>query len=156
MSDSGTDSSSDADGSWWSRQSDLEKLLFITGVLFVLLVGLVVMTVIGAAVIGTFVLGVGDSPGPDTPSAQFAYDYNSANETLTVTHIGGDSISASRVSLSGNGHSQSWETADGKIEAGDETTLTDVQPGEQVTIEWRAPETGEVFVIASHRIAEDA
>ena len=52
---------------------------------------MVAITVILAAVIGTFVLGLGDSVSQTTPSASFGFDFNS-DTNVTITHEGGDSI----------------------------------------------------------------
>jgi len=54
---------------------------------------MVAITVILAAVIGTFVIGLGDDLGGTAPSASF--DTNFDNEdTFTFTHRGGDRIPA--------------------------------------------------------------
>ena len=64
---------------------------------------MVAITVILAAVIGTFVLGLGDQVQTTAPNAQFSFDYDSAaNDNLTVTHNGGDGIEASELYLSGD------------------------------------------------------
>ena len=57
---------------------------------------MVAITVILAAVIGTFVLGLGESV-QSTPQAKFAFDYQ--NENVTVTHEGGDAISSEELSV---------------------------------------------------------
>jgi len=59
---------------------------------------MVAITVILAAVIGTFVLGLGDSLGDNQPSAQLSVDVtNSSNDdefNVTINHNGGDAISS--------------------------------------------------------------
>ena len=57
---------------------------------------MVAITVILAAVIGTFVLGLGESV-QSTPQAKFAFDYQ--NDNVTVTHEGGDAISSKELSV---------------------------------------------------------
>ncbi len=57
---------------------------------------MVAITVILAAVIGTFVLGLGENV-QSTPQAKFAFDYQSDN--VTVTHEGGDAISAEELNV---------------------------------------------------------
>jgi flagellin-like protein len=54
---------------------------------------MVAITVILAAVIGTFVLGLGDQVSESAPQAQFTFDYNGSTG-LNVTHDGGDAIEA--------------------------------------------------------------
>jgi flagellin-like protein len=68
---------------------------------------MVAITVILAAVIGTFVLGLGDQVSNTSPSASFTFDYTNdtatdPSDSLTVTHDGGDKISASQINASVN------------------------------------------------------
>jgi flagellin-like protein len=79
---------------------------------------MVAITVILAAVIGTFVLGLGDQVSNTAPSASFSFDFESSpsqlgdsfgetigsNGLLTITHDGGDKISATQLSVSGGAH----------------------------------------------------
>lgn len=52
---------------------------------------MVAITVILAAVIGAFVLGLGDSIGDSGPQASLSFSENSSGH-VTVTHQGGDSL----------------------------------------------------------------
>ena len=61
---------------------------------------MVAITVILAAVIGTFVLGLGDQVSNRAPQASFTFDYNP--DALTVTHDGGDSIASNQVLVTGD------------------------------------------------------
>ena len=65
---------------------------------------MVAITVILAAVIGTFVLGLGDSVQA-APQATFDYDTNETNsgtiDQITITHQGGDSIDPARLEATG-------------------------------------------------------
>jgi flagellin-like protein len=73
---------------------------------------MVAITVILAAVIGTFVLGLGDQVSNTAPQASFTFDlednldYDTNNggttddgDILTITHDGGDSITASQLTV---------------------------------------------------------
>ena len=52
---------------------------------------MVAITVILAAVIGAFVLGLGDDLGNNAgPQAQLSFDYDTEADELTITHNGGD------------------------------------------------------------------
>jgi len=62
---------------------------------------MVAITVILAAVIGTFVLGLGDTAQTKSPAASFDTDYSSADSELTLTHESGDAIDAERLKLTG-------------------------------------------------------
>jgi flagellin-like protein len=67
---------------------------------------MVAITVILAAVIGTFVLGLGDQVSNTSPSASFTFEYTNNSggaDELDVTHDGGDSISASQLNASVSG-----------------------------------------------------
>jgi flagellin-like protein len=63
---------------------------------------MVAITVILAAVIAAFVLGLGDT-NSSTPNVTWEYDYNgsSSNATVEVTMTGGDSFDPARVSVTG-------------------------------------------------------
>ena len=52
---------------------------------------MVAITVILAAVIGTFVLGLGQNV-QSTPQASFNFDFNQDNTSVNVTHNGGDRL----------------------------------------------------------------
>ncbi|ELZ36422.1 flagellin domain-containing protein [Halorubrum distributum JCM 10247] len=79
---------------------------------------MVAITVILAAVIGTFVLGLGDQLGDTAPQASF--DIVEANDTakeVTFVKTGGQTIDASDLALSINGNrydgafpDQDWES----------------------------------------------
>ncbi|SFR57556.1 flagellin N-terminal-like domain-containing protein [Halogeometricum rufum] len=61
---------------------------------------MVAITVILAAVIGTFVLNLGGSVSQTTPQASFGFDFEDAsNDNVTITHETGDTIDASRLNL---------------------------------------------------------
>ena len=65
---------------------------------------MVAITVILAAVIGTFVLGLGDQVQSTSPQASFSFQYNSGtNSSLNVTHDGGDAIEANLLNASVSG-----------------------------------------------------
>ncbi|WP_411964182.1 type IV pilin [Haloferax sp. YSMS24] len=104
---------------------------------------MVAITVILAAVIGTFVLGLGDQVGDTAPQASFAFDYNqSTGDHLNITHESGDSINSDRLKVStgvpiygiaegddnGAANSRTWSALNGN-------NTVDVQAGSSVTIE---------------------
>ncbi|MFC7098603.1 type IV pilin N-terminal domain-containing protein [Halobaculum marinum] len=59
---------------------------------------MVAITVILAAVIGSFVLGLGNSVQQTAPNTNFQFDYNGSSGVAAV-HTGGDSISASQLNV---------------------------------------------------------
>ena len=60
---------------------------------------MVAITVILAAVIGTFVLGLGDSLGDSQPSAQLSVELDYTNDNIIVEHGGGDPIESDELSM---------------------------------------------------------
>ncbi|ELZ25813.1 hypothetical protein C475_10149 [Halosimplex carlsbadense 2-9-1] len=66
---------------------------------------MVAITVILAAVIATFVLGLGDQVSNTSPQASFSFEWEvEANDygTLTVTHDGGETIQAQNLYMRGS------------------------------------------------------
>ncbi|ELZ94646.1 type IV pilin [Haloferax sulfurifontis] len=101
---------------------------------------MVAITVILAAVIGTFVLGLGDQVGDTAPQASFGFDYNGT--ALTVTHESGSSIDAGQVNItstvaldntsgtelpgsSGTTATWEWISSDTDITAGSQVTVVE-------------------------------
>ncbi|MEF8978951.1 MAG: type IV pilin N-terminal domain-containing protein [Haloarculaceae archaeon] len=70
---------------------------------------MVAITVILAAVIASFVLGLGDSTTV-SPQASLDADYTADESNLTITHNSGDSVVASEVYLRGSGFNNSGST----------------------------------------------
>jgi len=101
---------------------------------------MVAITVILAAVIGTFVLGLGDQVQETTPNANFAFDYTEDDsDTLEITHETGDELEAQNVEVvvSGAGDANAdgtytWTGPDGDglsgegpVSAGSSVTVSD-------------------------------
>ncbi|WP_148413204.1 type IV pilin [Haloferax sp. KTX1] len=107
---------------------------------------MVAITVILAAVIGTFVLGLGEQTAT-APQASFSFDYNqSSADYLNITHESGGAIDSDQLNITtGVGiyapdeatgdaaESRTWTALNGD-------TQTDVTAGTSVTI---IPEDGE-------------
>jgi flagellin-like protein len=83
---------------------------------------MVAITVILAAVIGSFVLNLGGSLQQSAPQASFGFDYNSTTN-VTITHESGDSIDAARLNVTGvRSSAQEWPTP-GTVSAGSSETF---------------------------------
>jgi FlaG/FlaF family flagellin (archaellin) len=112
--------------------------------------------VILAAVIGTFVLGLGGSVQQTAPQASFTFDYDqSASGTtgdfgssgndglLTITHDGGDSVEAQRLFVSGGtvGSASDWTnggfTSGDAVSAGDSITAN-INNGDTIRVTWES------------------
>ncbi len=97
---------------------------------------MVAITVILAAVIGTFVLGLGDQIQSTTPQASFGFDTADGASEVTVTHETGDSIASENLLLSAQTDFNSTKTTDnGTRLTWNEMGVTgDVTAGSSVTI----------------------
>jgi len=116
---------------------------------------MVAITVILAAVIGTFVLGLGDQLQDTTPTASFGFDQGSLSATdadgesrtlttVSITHESGDTISESNIRItidgnpavtyddSANTAGEPWSSS-GEISAGSTTTVAGVYTGSSLT-----------------------
>lgn len=77
---------------------------------------MVAITVILAAVIATFVLGLGDQLSNTAPQASFEWDYDKDKDNFNVTHTGGETIDEGTVTITGAGLTDvTWS---GSISAG--------------------------------------
>ncbi|WP_302082449.1 type IV pilin N-terminal domain-containing protein [Salinibaculum rarum] len=73
---------------------------------------MVAITVILAAVIASFVLGLG--PGEAQPQATFTFDGPNSSNIVTVTHDSGDSIKPSELYIRGNNNNNgNWTDSNG-------------------------------------------
>ena len=83
---------------------------------------MVAITVILAAVIATFVLGLGDSVSNSAPQATFEF----SPDDNTITMNGGDEITASGIKITFEGKSPSDQDTSGtnELEVGSSSTIT--------------------------------
>jgi len=121
---------------------------------------MVAITVILAAVIGTFVLGLGDQVSENAPQASFSFDFDdtsgfdgSADDYVNVTHEGGATIDNSTLSVEGDGTNDlaledagGW--SDGTVEAGDQISYNSVNSGETIRVIWTNPAGGSTNTIS--------
>jgi flagellin-like protein len=103
---------------------------------------MVAITVILAAVIGSFVLNLGGSLQQSAPQASFDFEYDAS--TVNVTHASGDSLTESQITVSESNTSSSLNpvSGDGTYTAGDEIANGTYDPGETIRVVWES-ETGE-------------
>jgi len=112
---------------------------------------MVAITVILAAVIATFVLGLGDQVSNTAPQASFSTEYDGST-TVTITHDGGDSIKASNLYIRGNSEVDSadqgtWSSIGGdasgsnsKVVAGDRADIGVNSNGEfELSVVYQSP-----------------
>jgi flagellin-like protein len=107
---------------------------------------MVAITVILAAVIGTFVLGLGQNV-QSTPQASFDFDFEQdADPSVAVTHNGGDTLEIgdntnSVEIVSGDGEDTPWvnTSSGGSVAAGDTRTHNYTTNGTTVRVVWTGP-----------------
>ncbi|NHN40107.1 type IV pilin [Halorubellus sp. JP-L1] len=120
---------------------------------------MVAITVILAAVIGAFVLGIGGSQ-EQVPQASWEWTNDTADGTncgsasggassvpVSVAHTGGDSVNDDDLAIGG----QDCDNDDA-ITAGDSLHVTDVDPGTTVNLVWKSPSSDDTSIISSFDI----
>jgi len=102
---------------------------------------MVAITVILAAVIASFVLGLGSSTEV-APTADFSFDYDADGEKVTITHSGGDNIRASELNVRGQqidtnqmSDSENWNTNSTASASGSISSNSAVVSGDSWTME---------------------
>jgi flagellin-like protein len=107
---------------------------------------MVAITVILAAVIGTFVLGLGDQVQDSAPQASFNFDYETGASNselggdgdLTVTHDGGDTILDSQLTATdGSNEDDVFGNSGSEVSAGSSDTFS-IDSDDTVRIIWNA------------------
>ena len=98
---------------------------------------MVAITVILAAVIGTFVLGLGDSLGDNQPTAQISVSIDETDNSITIEHNGGDSIESDtlRVVISSDDGNESSAMITDRFSVGDSVSNTSAGEGENIVNE---------------------
>ena len=138
---------------------------------------MVAITVILAAVIGTFVLGLGDRVGQAQPTATFTFGYEETSgnaDTIEVTHDGGDAVNYEQVKVTVDS-TTAWDAGTAKnnfgggdtddtawsseITAGDTLTLaeetgeaTNIEDGDAVKVIWTASGSDKTAVIGESEV----
>ncbi len=129
---------------------------------------MVAITVILAAVIGTFVLGLGSSVQSTSPNAQFTFNEED-DGNLTITHDGGDSVGADNINVtsdnatfddySGDVYCQDASTGNGtvwsssELTAGDACTVPSDAPlndGDTIRIVWESDDGSNSATLATY------
>jgi flagellin-like protein len=124
---------------------------------------MVAITVILAAVIGTFVLGIGSSQGK-APQASFDYSNESGSggtHALLITHASGDNIDPTNVELRGSAMSSNKLVSDlsnnppDPWTAGTTANVTDSElasppTDEKLNMVWINPQGGDTKIISDY------
>ena len=129
---------------------------------------MVAITVILAAVIGTFVLGLGEDVN-STPQATWDFEVDNDNNNVNITHEGGDTIDRSRLSVSSSGSIDATDLSDEdtddvvnafpdeQVSSGDSVTINaEDESGETIQVVYTAEGGGNSNVIATYDIPTSA
>ncbi|WP_420191912.1 type IV pilin [Haloplanus salinarum] len=113
---------------------------------------MVAITVILAAVIGTFVLGLGDQVSESAPQASFSFEFNSSSG-VNVTHEGGETLDGANINMSGDTGNPGTDGLTNRnipptLSSGSVMTAEGVQSGETVRVIWTNPAGGGTNTIA--------
>lgn len=129
------------------------KILLVLVLIPVVLVIGFVLLVIFAAVLGTFVLGLGGEVDTAAPTASFSFEVTGGE--VEVVHAGGDELAADRVEVAVNGDGQAWAVLDPDVGEGEDVgpgeavTVSGVAGGDTVTVRW-APPGGDPAVLGRY------
>jgi flagellin-like protein len=119
---------------------------------------MVAITVILAAVIGTFVLGLGSEIETTEPQAQFSFDEPS-NSEVTVTHDGGQPVQADNMEVvvdeNTNSYCDSQGGADDKwtnseVTAGDQCTVSGLSTDGELRVTWESDDGSQTGTLAKY------
>ena len=118
---------------------------------------MVAVTVILAAVIGSFVLNLGGSLQQSAPQASFDFEYGEDNDEVTVTHATGDEISGdASLEIVGGGDRKDFPTP---VSAGESLTFGDgsnsYDPGDTIRVVWTS-QNGESSATLDESTAPDS
>jgi flagellin-like protein len=122
---------------------------------------MVAITVILAAVIASFVLGLGDQNNP-APTADFTFDYNATSDAnndgyLTVTLNQGDQINNDNLYIRGSGLNDTgkWGGSSGvgsgdtgEISAG-QSAILDVNSNYDINVVWEDPDSDSTSTLST-------
>jgi flagellin-like protein len=115
---------------------------------------MVAITVILAAVVGTFVLGLGEGVSSTAPSASFNFEYESGSsiecdgldsdgsgDGVDISHASGDEIPADQITISDGSNSEDWYDCDTSVGSGDEisagnTANVGIDSNDEIRVLW--------------------
>jgi flagellin-like protein len=113
---------------------------------------MVAVTVILAAVIGSFVLNLGGSLQQSAPQASFDFEYGEDNDEVTVTHATGDKISGdASLEIVSGGDSENFSTP---TSAGDSEDFDSYSGGDTIRVVWTS-QNGESSATLDESTAPD-
>jgi len=121
---------------------------------------MVAITVILAAVIGTFVLGLGDQVQQTSPNAQWDWE-GTASSGVDITHTSGDSVTAANVEVSDSttggpycGDGSQWGSGVSEITAGTTCNIGsgNLAEDDELRLIWTAEGGGSSSTLTSYTV----
>lgn len=125
---------------------------------------MVAITVILAAVIGTFVLGLGENLQSTSPTASVTFDQSgdaaANNAEVKISHDGGDKLNADNIDVQAPGHSSDTVVGDwaddGEITAGETVTVNNggsgYGTGVTIKVVWASDGGDSSAVLGEHEV----
>jgi len=120
---------------------------------------MVALTVILATVLGTVVLDFAGGVAEQPPQAAFDYEFDTADDNVTITHVSGDRIDSSTIEVQIGGEeaypdpNSDFETTgwDDAIRAGEPVEIknTDVDKEDTIRIIWQNPSSSSANTLDS-------
>lgn len=141
--------------SFSEMDTEVKILLVVVMIPVVLVVGFALL-VIFAAIIGTFVLGLGGEVDAVAPQATFSIQATGGG--VEVVHDGGDAVAADQLVVAVNGNGRSWASLDADVSAsgtvgtGESVTITGVSSGDSIAVRWVPPDGGAPTTLASYEV----
>ncbi|AEM58244.1 hypothetical protein HISP_13525 [Haloarcula hispanica N601] len=142
----------------WNDLGTAGKVLVGLGVGVAVLFILIPIIIIVAAIIASFVLGMGSSGGDVAvaPQASFTFEYEETTDGVVavVTHDGGDTISAEQLTIEvADGRTVGWDDDDGEVTAGDQSRVS-VEDGAEVSLVWHGDDQTTVLAKGTAQASE--
>jgi len=126
---------------------------------------MVAITVILAAVIGTFVLNLGNQVQSSAPQASFSFEQHN-NTAVTVTHDGGDTIPHDNIEVTVNGSTAQgqngdtfWTSNNGEVSAGSDSKVihqgdsSNVKPDSVIRVVWESDSGENSQILAEYTMS---
>lgn len=119
---------------------------------------MVAITIILAALAGTFVLGIGEEQDTTAPQAAFEFEWNGS--AVTIVHVGGDSFTTGNtgnLTVAAGSDRVAWGggadwTTEVPVTAGDAYVAAFPAPGETVRVIWTAPAGDESYTVGTFEV----
>ncbi|KAA9400096.1 type IV pilin [Haloarcula sp. CBA1130] len=142
----------------WSNLGTAGKVLVGLGVGMAVLFILIPIIIIVAAVIASFVLGMGSSGGDVAvaPQVSFTFEYEETTDGVVavVTHDGGETISAEQLTIEvADGPTVGWDDDDGEVTIGDQSSVS-VEGGAEVRLVWHGDDQTTVLAKSTAPVSE--